>query len=358
MLAKTTLLLVALVAVTASAAPPPPKAVTADYDWRVGTALTLEGRGFADAKPYTRVPERLHTNMTDKAWALSPTTIGFNARFVTDSDEVVVRWRVKSAMPIKYMTPICHGGVDVYARTGDGKWRHVTCEAPDPKTGDGELRTAWKAGDECLVYLPVRAQLLDFAVGVKKGHSFDKGLAHRVAAKPVVIYGTSIVNGGSASRPGLIFTSIMGRHADVEVVNLGFSGAGKMELPMADLVADVDAALYILDCEHNMRVAWVRERYEPFLRRLKTLRPNTPVLLCGGCTEKESPMDTERASSEIYAKLKAEDPALWADLHYLSGVEQLPKTDECTHDHCHPNDFGFMQMGNVYADKIKSILEK
>ena len=60
-------------------------------------------------------------------------------------------------------------------------------------------------------------------------------------------------------------------------------------------------------------------------------------------------MDTERASSEIYAKLKAEDSALWADLHYLSGVEQLPKTDECTHDHCHPNDFPCASKNSIAA---------
>lgn len=340
-------------------AAPQAKAVTADYDWHDGLTLGLEGRGFAkEAAPYTRLPERFKSVVTPKVWGLSQTSIGFNARFVTDSDEVVLRWQVKPAsLPILYMSPVCHAGVDVYARDGKGPWRHVTCGAPEFKSGEGELRVRWRKGEECLVYLPVRARPQAFSIGVKKGCSFAKAPAH-VTDRPVVIYGTSIVNGGSASRPGLIFTSIMSRLADVEVVNLGFSGAAKMELPMADLVAEIDASLYILDCEWNMGDAVCKANFEPFVRRFKELRPDTPVLVCGGCTELAEPRSSERITTAVLAKLRAEDPKKWANWSFLSGVDQLPKTDDCTHDHCHPNDLGYVFMGRVYAEKITSILAK
>ena len=334
------------------------KAITEAYDWHDGLTLGLEGRGFAkEAEPYTRLPVRFQSKVTEKVWGLSRTTIGFNARFVTDSNEVVVRWQVKpESVPIMYMTPACSAGIDVFARTGTNAWRHISCGAPTFKSGEGELRLPWTKGDECLIYLPVRTRPSAFSVGVKKGRSFERPPAH-MTDRPVVIYGTSIVNGGSASRPGLIFTSVMGRLADVEVVNLGFSGAAKMELPMADLVAEIDASLYILDCEHNMSLQVCRENFEPFVRRFKELRPDTPVLVCGGCTERPEPLGVELITTEVLKKLRAENPEKWANWHFLSGVDQLPKTDDCTHDHCHPNDLGFVFMGRVYAEKILSILK-
>ena len=125
---------------------------------------------------------------------------------------------------------------------------------------------------------------------------------------------------------------------------------------MADVLAEIDAALYIVDCDWNMTPALQKENYEPFVRKLKALRPETPILLCGGCTEKPVPRPQEVFAKGVYDKLKAEDPAKWENLHFLSGVSQLPDDSDCTTDHCHPNDYGFMQMGPVYAQAVKKIL--
>ena len=342
----------------AFAAPPPPPVNPDDYAWRDGVKdLSLEGRGFPqEAAPYARLPERLRKSVTPKVWNLSRTTIGFNARFATDSTNVVVQWRVRPQFAVTgNFTPAMLAGVDVYARQAGQAWRHVSVGAPDGKTGVGELSVRWTPGEECLVYLPVRVGVESLRIGVVRGASFAAPAPHKFA-KPIVHYGTSIVNGGCASRPGLIFPAIMGRLLDAEVVDLGFSGAGKMELPMADLVAEIDAAAYVIDCEWNMYVKLQQERYEPFVRRLKELRPDTPVLLCGACTERSEPRETETYARGVYERLRTEDPAKWANWHYLSGVEMLPNDTDCTFDHCHPNDWGFAQMGRVYADALARIL--
>lgn len=329
-----------------------------EFDWRDGIAdLSLEGRGYPDsAAPYTRLPERFKEVVTQNVWDLSLTAIGFNARFVTDSDEIAVRWSVgPNVVPTTFFSSMSFSGVDVYACGDDGVWKHKIAAVQDLATGDGELRIAWTPGEECAIYLPVRARPQRFAVGVKKGASFLSPHPH-VTAKPVVHYGTSIVNGACVSRSGLVLTSMVSRLADVEVVNFGFSGAGRMELPMADVVGGVEASLYIVDCEWNMDVALQEKNYEPFVRRLRSLRPGVPILLCGACTETATPRDTEVFSRGVIEKLKAEDPSKWADLFFLSGVDALPNDSECTFEHCHPNDIGFSQMGRVYADAVKRIL--
>lgn len=332
---------------------------TVEFDWRDGIAdLALEGRGYPEsADPYTRLPEKFKDVVTQSVWNLSRTAIGFHARFVTDSDEVAVRWKVEPGMTIHLpaFSRTAYCGVDIYARGADGAWTHKEPGAPDFEKGEGELHVKWTPGEECMVYLPVRARPERFEVGVKAGSSFLPP-PRRATSKPVVIYGTSIVNGGIVSRPGLVFPSIMSRLADVEVVNLGFSGWGKMELPMADVVAGVEASLYIVDCEWNMTVELQEKNYEPFVRKLRSLRPGVPILLCGACTEYRVPRDTEVFSRGVYEKLKAEDPVAWADLHFLSGVDMLPKDSDCTLDHCHPNDYGYAQMSRVYASAVRKIV--
>ena len=244
----------------AFAATPKAPAVTENYDWRDGATLQLEGRGFPNAgKPYNRLPEKWKDVVPKAVWNLSQTSIDINARFVTDSDEVVVRWEVaKGYRPHPQITLNGTQGVDVYKRVG-GAWEHTLAGAPDVETGIGELRVPWTPGAECLVYLPMRVTPQAFSIGVKKGCRFDAGHAHRLA-KPVVHYGTSIVHGGRADRAGLTFTSIMARELDVDLINLGFPGNGRMELALADVLAEIDAALYIVDCEWNMTVKMVEER--------------------------------------------------------------------------------------------------
>jgi len=349
---------VSLVAIAAVAAKKVP-AVTADYDWRTSTNLVIEGRGFASECPsLVRLPDRWKGKVTPAVWGLSQTSIGFNTRFVTDSNEIVVRWTVRPALkPLGQIPAEGQSGIDVYRRAACGSWEHVKATDPDHATGVGELRMAWKPGEEALVYLPIRTVPLTFSVGVKKGKSFSAAPAHAIR-KPIVHYGTSIVNGGGVSRGGLVFSSRMGRLVDAEVVNLGFSGAGKMELPMADLVAEIDASLYIVDCDWNMNRKLQESNYEPFMRRLKELRPQAPILVCGGCTEYAVPREQEIFAKGIFDRLKAEDPAKWANLSFLTGVGMLPQDSECTHDHCHPNDYGAMQMAKVYADAVSKILSK
>ena len=256
-------ILVALVMVSGVvfAAAPKPPAVTENYDWRDGAALQLEGRGFPNAeKPYNRLPEKWKDVVPKSVWNLSQTSIDINARFVTDSNEVVVRWEVPTGYrPHPQITLNGSQGVDVYKRTANGSWEHCLAGGPNVETGVGELRVPWTPGDECLVYLPMRVLPRAFSIGVKKGNRFDPGRPHRLA-KPVVHYGTSIVHGGRADRAGLTFTSIMARELDVDLINLGFPGNGRMELALADVLAEIDAALYIVDCEWNMNVQMVEER--------------------------------------------------------------------------------------------------
>lgn len=349
-----------------------PEPLDPALDWHdCSDSPYMEGRGFpGQGNPYHRLPESQKPRTTEKVWGLSKTSIGFNVRFKTDSDTLAVRWDFPGYhSPLAYLSMVAHAGVDVYARRPNEKrWRHVK-EGIAPtwrlvkgtKRGEhtfaGELKWKWRPGDEAMIYLPMRYGPRNFAIGLKKGGSIEKARPH-ITDKPVVIYGTSICNGGATSRAGLAFPAIMSRFADVEVVNLGFSGSGRMELPMADLVADIDASIYILDCLPNMGMELVDENYEPFLRQLRKRRPDTPIIMCGRCTILDRINNSEQNMLKIRNRLLKEEPELMKNTYYIPGTEMLPKTDDCLADTIHPNDWGHNYMGRLYAEKILEVLGK
>ena len=126
-----------------------------------------------------------------------------------------------------------------------------------------------------------------------------------------------------------------------------------------DLLAEIDASVYVLDCLWNMSDELVRERAEPFIRALRDKRPSTPILLAEDCNVfGQAPTPKARILRTLYDKLTAEDAAKWSKLHYLEAKEMLGHDGEGTVDGCHPNDLGMMRQGTVYGQALQKILRQ
>ena len=325
--------------------------------WYDGQVLPIEGRAFNDTESYyDRLPARAKATVPAPVWGLSHNSAGLAFRFVSDAGSFKVRWAVRSAnLAMPHMPATGVSGVDVYRRTAEG-WRFFKNGRPTAITNEVDVSLA--PNTECLVYLPLYNGTAMVEVGLPKGKTIGTPPVRPSGrTRPVVIYGTSLTQGGCASRPGLAFTAVAGRVADVPVVNLGFSGNGKMELALCDLIAEIDASVYVLDCLWNMNDDLVKERAEPFIRALQQKRPGTPILLAEECNIfGPSPTSKSRLLRGIYDKLKAEDAAKWAKLHYLEAKEMLGHDGEGTVDGCHPNDLGMMRQGEVFGVALQKIL--
>lgn len=330
-----------------------------EWEWYDGSVLPQEGRGFSDtANPYVRIPDRLKDKCPPGGvWDLSHDSSGICYRFSTDSNRMRVKWTVKDArLSTHNMTGAGRSGVDVYIQDAEtGKWKFKQGSRPMATTN--ELEFAWTPGSACMIYLPLYNKVREFQVGVKKG-SYAKPLPPRKSGvtKPVVCYGTSITHGASASRPGMAWTAQAARKADVPFVDLGFAGNGKMEMSMVDVVAEIDASLYVLDCLWNMGDKMVEERFEPFVRELRKRRPTTPILCAEDCNTFKDRTRKGMIAEKIIAKLKAEDPKLWKDLYFIPNTEQMIRDGEETVDNCHPNDWGMTHMGEGFARRYRQIL--
>lgn len=326
--------------------------------WYDGQSLPIEGRAFKDTESYyDRLPGRAQATVPASVWGLGHNSAGMALRFVSDAAAFKVRWTVRSAgLAMPHMPATGVSGVDIYARLPGG-WRFIKNGRPAAVTNVMDFALA--TNTECLVYLPLYNGTAKIEVGIPKGKTITAAPPRANGlTRPVVFYGTSITQGGCASRPGLAFTAVAGRLIDAPVVNLGFSGSGKMETALCDLLAEIDASAYVLDCLWNMSDTLVRERAEPFIRALRKRRPGTPILLAEDCNVfGRAPTSKALLLRGIYDTLKAEDAALWQNLHYLEAKEMLGHDSEGTVDGCHPNDLGMWRQGVVFAEALKKIVK-
>lgn len=333
-----------------------------DLDWHdAKTSLTVEGLGFRDLKsPYDRLPMRAQTEVREAVWNLSRDSAGVAVRFTTDSKEIRARWTLTSErLSGPNMTPIGASGLDLYAKTGEGKWHWLGVGRPTRvPTNTDTLAAGLPTGTrEYLLYLPLYNGVTSLEIGVLRGSSIAKVAAR--ASKPIAFYGTSITHGASASRAGMTHVAMLGRWFNREVINLGFSGNGKMEVEVAKFLAEIDASVFVLDCLPNMTAADIRGNAGKCVGVIRAAHPKTPILLVEdrnyadnflNASRRERNETNHAAMREVYAKMKREKVA---GLHYLKADTLLAADGEDTIDGSHPTDLGFLRQARAFQKALR-----
>lgn len=333
------------------------------YDIR---PLGLEGQGWTDTKaPFDRLPAKAEKTTRPPVWNLSRHSTGLCVRFVTDATTIHARWTVTNknlAMPHMPATGV--SGLDLYVKTPAGKWQWVANGRPTSETTTAQLASGLAPEEkEYLLYLPLYNGVSSVEIGLPKGTTLKKADARPANRKsPIVFYGTSITQGGCASRPGMVHTAIIGRKFDCSVINLGFSGNGTLDLDIAALLGELDAAVFVLDCLPNLTAAQVAERTEPFVKALRKAKPTTPILLVEDRTYANAPVlpALAKRNAESRAAYKKAFDALIAagdkNLFYLTGDKLIGDDGEGTVDGSHPTDLGFMRQADAFAEALKPLL--
>ena len=345
---------------------------TSGVKWIDGKFLPIEGRWTLGntTNYYSRLPDTLTTNVNSGVRGMRLHTSGMLFRFCTDSNFLVIRHAPLSgwhAMP--HMTEVGVSGWDVYRLDkASGKWRFVTsnhlaaADKEDP--GTRVKRITWKAGDECIINLPLYNGVKEFSLGIAPDARIEAPSPWASGvSKPVVFYGTSITHGGCSTRPGLGFVNIVGRNLQVPVYGLGFSGSGVMEYELSDVISRIDASCYVLDCLWNMNLdedakrpgRSIKANYERFIRNLRAKRPGVPIVMAEQCdVGMGGPNGKDKFIRALYEKLIAEG---WKDLVYLPKDGMYTGDFEGTVDGCHPNDLGMMSMAKAFGAAVKEALK-
>lgn len=341
------------------------KAAMANLDWHDVTQWGVEGRILPDQERkqwFDRLPGSAEGKVTSNVWNLSRDSAGMMVRFKTDATAIAVHYKVKKAtLGMPHMPATGVSGVDLYARDTDNKWKWVQVTKPATQEVQAEIIKGLAPGyREYAAYLPLYNGVEFMSIGVAKGSKFEGQTPRK---DPIVFYGTSITHGACASRPGMVHTGILGRRLDMPVVNLGFSGNGRMDKEVGEYLAQIDAAAYVIDCLPNMGPADVSAKCVPLVKQLRAAKPSTPIVLVEDrrFTNDWITPDKHKFHTENHQALKAAYDQLVSEgvqqLYYIPGDKLYGDDTEGATDASHANDLGFMRQADVFEPILREALK-
>lgn len=337
----------------------------ARLNWVEAQELSVDGRAWHTTKaPYDRLPVHAEAMVRKPVWDLSRHSSGMCVRFSTDAESIHARWVLTNPwLSLPNMAATGVSGLDLYVRF-DNRWRWLGVGQPTAQTNTVALaRNLLPGKREYLLYLPLHNGIRSVEIGVSTNAIIEMAAPREPGRrKPVLFYGTSIQQGLCASRPGMVHNAILGRRFNWPTINLGFSGQGKMEPELAQLLAELDPAVYVLDCLPNMDAALVKGRVEPFVQTLREARPETPIVLVEDRTMQDAFLVKHRQAHhdacrrELTAAFERLKAAGTTHLYYIEGEDLFGTDGEGSADGSHPNDLGFTRQAEVFAATLAPLL--
>ena len=333
---------------------------TVYYDMQ---GFTLLGRPMPNQTVYQRFPDSIKKLLRKPVWDLSKNPSGFAVYFESNAKQISAKWKTGSSVVFQHVAGTLVKGLDLYG-LDNGVWYFAGVGKPNApvyqetslvKDMDGSMR-------QYLLYLPDYETCDSLFIGVEEGATIFKPQQNYFEGqKPLVVYGTSIVQGASAMRPGMAYPAQLERRLKRETINLGFSGNGQLDSMLAVIMSGIDASMYVIDCGPNLTPAMAQEKTVPFLRQLHALQPNVPILLVENImyptakfnlVTKQKINQVNQIFKNAYTLLKKEG---MRNLHYLETTNLIGEDGEATVDGSHMTDLGFYRITLAIEQKIRSI---
>ncbi len=338
----------------------------AQFKYHDTTAFPLYGKASElTGHRYERLPDSLQSISRAPVWRLSRNSAGLAIRFSSNSTAIAARWENLNNNYMNHMTPTGTKGLDLYAWV-DGTWRFVNSARPTGKVNEATIISHMQPIErEYMLYLPLYDGVTSLHIGVDSLSSLSQPqVAIPVRTKPIVFYGTSILQGGCANRPGMAHTNIISRRLNREIINLGFSGNAFLDYEIAEVMSAVDAGVYVLDFVPNASVEQIHEKMETFYRILRKKHSHTPVIFIEDplfthtlfdTHIKQEVEDKNKALNTVFRSLKAKGEK---NIYLISSQNMLGQDGEATVDGIHFTDLGMMRYANLVCPVIKKVLKQ
>ena len=333
----------------------------------------IEGTAIADSlkeSPYDRLPISYKEKVREPVWDLSKASAGITVRFHSNSTSINLKWTVLNDFDMPHMAATGIKGIDLYTKYNN-KWRYVTTagalvgqkkyqnnDVPKDSINEYELiKNLTPEFREYKLFLPLYDGVTRLEIGIDANATIKRAVPN--AQKPIVFYGTSITQGGCASRPGMAHTNIISRKLDMECINYGFSGNGRMEMPIVEHISEIDANFYVIECLQNMNTEEVKKRVLPLVKTIRKKQPNTPIVLVENMMYKTAFMDKTIETELIQENLALKneyDNILKSgiqNIYYIKDKQHEKMDNEGTVDGVHLTDLGFLRYADYLIENFK-----
>lgn len=306
---------------------------------------------------YRRLPLNPAWKLPEAVDSLAWCTAGGKVRFKTDSTRIVVRVKLTDNNIMDHMPRTGSNGFDIYRGTPGRETYFYTTRTCGPEYDFQLFRQPRRKLDTFTINFPLYKGVREFQIGIEAG---AKILPPEPLKKYVAVYGTSITQGGCASRPGMASTNILSRRLSRHFLNFGFSGSGRGEPEVAHILAELDPVMYLLDFEANACGDYI-PRLPGFLRILREAHPETPILVLSEYHYSMQYADHEKVKAAhvreqqriVDSFRKNGDGNMWS----VDGRNQFGALGpEATVDGIHATDLGFQLQADFLLPRIRRIL--
>ena len=314
---------------------------------------------------YERLPAYLKSITRPRVWQLGKNTSGLAIRFRSNTTFVSAKWILLEDVSMNHMTDTGIKGLDLYAWNGE-KWQFVKSGSPYAKENQSVIISNMVPKErEYLLYLPLYDGITELFIGIDSTAYIDSpSLAYPITEKPVICYGTSITQGGCASRAGMSYTNILERLLNREVINLGFTSNGQLDYEIAELMSSrTDAGLFVVDVVPNMTLETIKGKIATFTEILRRQNNQIPILFVESTMFTHSAFDQhiDKAVTDLNKALEEEFDKLiqngYEKIFYLSSEKLIGDDYEATVDGVHLTDFGFIRMAKQLQKEIIKIMQ-
>lgn len=321
----------------------------------------LYGKAFNNTTTrYHRIDTATYADLPLTIKKLLTHSAGLAICFKTNSSAISAKWCVTNAKASNNLTPIAQKGLDLYIKR-DGKWQFAGVGRPSGVCSEYSLVKNMESGEkECMLFLPLYDELKSLEIGVDENSKI--ATLDNPFRKKIVIYGSSIVHGAAAGRPGMAYPAQLSRKTGLYFINLGISGNAKMEKSAARMVSDIQADAFVLDCIPNPSPKEIKEREENFIKTIREKHPNTPIILIQTVIRevgnfdlvwKERVKQQNTEATNAFNRLKEQGVK---DIYLITSEKLLGDDHDATTDGTHPNDLGFYRMAEQLAPQLTKIL--
>jgi lysophospholipase L1-like esterase len=321
---------------------------------------------------FHRFPQRARAVLRQPVWDLSTNSAGLYIEFYSNAPSITVKYLCSGGRSLPNLTTIAVSGLDLYTTDCNGITDWCACPA-NYRFGSHSTDTIYyryrdlayhnihKEGNKYRLFLPLYNTVTYMEIGVPDSSCFK--FAPPSIEKPILVYGTSIAQGASASRPAMAWSNILQRRTDWPIINLGFSGNALMDAAVYDLISEVDAKMFILDCMPNMYSIHdsIVSRTIAGVHKIRS-KSKAPILLVenDGYMYGKTNAPIENECNVTNAELKKAFEQLKAEgaenIFYLT-KEEIGLTPDSQTDGWHASDIGMELYANAYMKKIEDILD-
>ena len=317
---------------------------------------------------FVRMPSDIANSVSKNVGLLNAETAGGRIRFSTNSTTVSLNVKYSYLNYAPHLSVLGSSGF-ILLEERDDKTVFVYSFMPDHYSNDSEKKTengysvTKRVNDgklkNYILYFPNYNDITELTIGLDETAFVGHGKRYKDIA-PVLYYGSSITQGGCASRADNAYPALISKWSNTDFINLGFSGSALGEIGIADHLAGIDCSVFVMDYDFNAPTPeFLKKTHYDFYRAYRAKKHDTPIVFISNPDTDENFMQADKrlkVVKETYEKALAEGDK---NVYFIDGRQLFGKVDRenCTVDGTHPNDLGFYKMAKRIYRTIRPLLK-